>query len=407
MAALADSEAEALLDCDRGDELDFHLDVIARHNHLRALGETDNTRHVRGTEVELRTIVREERRMTAALFLRQDVDLRLELRVRVNGTRLCENLAALNVLAVHTAEQCADVVAGNRAVEQLAEHLNARNNRAARLILKADDLNRIVQLQLTALHTTRCDRAAARDREDILDRHEERLVRVTRRRRDIVVDCIHELQDLCLHRIVTLERLQRGACNDGDLIAGEVIARKELANFHLNELEELGIVNLVNLVEEDNDRGNANLASEQDVLTRLGHRAVCCGDDEDRAVHLCSTRDHVLDIVRMARAVHVCIVTLVRLILNVCRVDRDAALTLLRCLVDVRIVLELRIALLGENLRDRRRQRRLAVVNVTDRADVDMGLAAVKLFLCHLTIPPYSPLFLATTASAIFLGTSS
>ena len=143
------------------------------------------------------------------------------------------------------------------------------------------------------------------------------------------------------------------------------------------------------------------------MLTRLGHRAVCCGDDEDRAVHLCSTRDHVLDIVRMARAVHVCIVTLVRLILNVCRVDRDAALTLLRCLIDVRIVLELRIALLGENLRDRRRQRRLAVVNVTDRADVDMGLAAVKLFLCHLTIPPYSPLFLATTASAIFLGTSS
>ena len=327
--------------------------------------------------------------------------------MRIDGTRLCENLAALDVLTIHAAEQCADVVARNRAVEQLAEHLDARNNRAACLILKADDLNRIVQLQLAALHTTRSNRAAARDREHVLNRHEERLVRVTRRRRNVLVNLVHELEDLRLHRIVALKSLECGARNNRDVIAGELILREQLADFHLDELEELGIINLIDLVEEHNESRNADLTSKQDVLARLGHRAVSSGDNEDRAVHLRSTRDHVLDIVRVARAVDVCIVTVVRLILNVCRVDRDAALALLRSLIDVRIVLELRIALLGENLRDRSRQRRLAVVDVTDRADVDMGLAAVKLFLCHLKLPPYSPLFLATTASAIFLGTSS
>ena len=35
-------------------------------------------RHVRGPHVELRPVVREERRVTAALFLLQDVNLALE-----------------------------------------------------------------------------------------------------------------------------------------------------------------------------------------------------------------------------------------------------------------------------------------------------------------------------------------
>ena len=80
-AALADSEAEALLDGDGGDQLDMHVDVITRHAHLDAFGKGDDAGHVRGTEVELGTIVVEERGVTAALFLGQDVNLALELGV--------------------------------------------------------------------------------------------------------------------------------------------------------------------------------------------------------------------------------------------------------------------------------------------------------------------------------------
>ncbi len=80
-------------------------------DHLGALGELDRTGNVGGTEVELRTIAIEERGMTAALLLGQDVDLTLELGVRGNGAGLAENLAALDVLALDAAEQTADVVA--------------------------------------------------------------------------------------------------------------------------------------------------------------------------------------------------------------------------------------------------------------------------------------------------------
>jgi hypothetical protein len=47
---------------------------------------------------------------------------------------------------------------------------------------------------------------------------------------------------------------------------------------------------------------HADLLGEQHVLARLRHRAVGGGDHEDRAVHLSAHRDHVLDIVGVARA---------------------------------------------------------------------------------------------------------
>ena len=103
--ALADSEAEALLDSDRGDQLDLHVDVIAGHAHLGALGQGDDAGDVGGTEVELRTIVVEERGVTAALILVQDVDLTNELGEGVNGARLAENLTALDLVLGNTTQQ--------------------------------------------------------------------------------------------------------------------------------------------------------------------------------------------------------------------------------------------------------------------------------------------------------------
>ena len=94
-AALADREAEALVHGDRLDQLDLHLRVVARHDHLLALRELDRSGDVCGPEVELRPVAVEERRVAAALLLLQAVDLRLELRVRGDRARLAENLATL------------------------------------------------------------------------------------------------------------------------------------------------------------------------------------------------------------------------------------------------------------------------------------------------------------------------
>ena len=171
----------------------------------------------------------------------------------------------------------------------------------------------------------------------------------------------------------------------GRVVAGELVLVEELTHLELDELEDLLVVDHVGLVQRDHDRRHADLAGEQHVLTRLGHRAVGGGDHEDRAVHLRRAGDHVLDVVGVAGAVDVRVVAVRRLVLDVRDGDRDAARLLLRRLVDLvergeRVVVGV---VLGQHLGDRGRQRRLAMVDVTDGADVEVRLVPLELRLRH------------------------
>src|SRR4029077_2818594 len=112
-------------------------------------------------------------------LLGEDVGLGLELGVRRDGAGLREHLPALDLLALGAAEQAPDVVAGQALVEQLAEHLDARDDALPRR-LDADDLDLLAYLDLAALDAARGDRAAAADREHVLDGHQERLVPLPR-----------------------------------------------------------------------------------------------------------------------------------------------------------------------------------------------------------------------------------
>ena len=96
---------------------------------------------------------------------------------------------------------------------------------------------------------------------------------------------------------------------------------------------------------------------------------------QDRPVHLGSTRDHVLDVVGVTRAVDVRVVALVGLVLDVGGRDGDTALTLFRGLVDL-VVRDERTGAtaLIEHLRDGRGQCGLTVVDMTNRSHVHVGL---------------------------------
>src|SRR5260370_2311558 len=88
----------------------------------------------------------------------------------------------------------------------------------------------------------------------------------------------------------------------------------------------------------------------------------------------------------MAGAVDMRIVAGVGLVFDVGRRDGDAARLLFRRLVDLVIGCEFRLALLGQNLGNRRRQRRLAVIDMTDRADIAMRLGAFEFSLGHRSL---------------------
>ena len=116
----------------------------------------------------------------------------------------------------------------------------------------------------------------------------------------------------------------------------------------------------------------------------LGHGAVSGGNDQDSAVHLGSTGDHVLDIVGVARAVNVRIVTLGGLILHVSGVDGDTTLALFGSLIDGSVIGVLSTALQSQILGDSGGQGGLTMVDVTDGADVNVGLSSLKFLLSHL-----------------------
>ena len=84
------------------------------------------------------------------------------------------------------------------------------------------------------------------------------------------------------------------------------------------------------------------------------------------------------------------VVALAGLILHVRGGDGDAARLLFRRLVDLVIGGELGAALLGQHLGDRRRQRGLAVIDVTDGPDVAMRLRTLEFFLSHVGSPSFN-----------------
>lgn len=68
-AAFTDSETLAFFHSDRGDELNAHFYVIARHAHFSAFRQLDVAGYVGGSEEELRTITVEERGYDGRLHL--------------------------------------------------------------------------------------------------------------------------------------------------------------------------------------------------------------------------------------------------------------------------------------------------------------------------------------------------
>ena len=80
-----------------------------------------------------------------------------------------------------------------------------------------------------------------------------------------------------------------------------------------------------------------------------------------------------------------------RFVLDVSRVDGDAAGLFFGSRVDLIVCLGFAAELRSENRADGSRQRGLAMVNVTDGAHVHVGLGAFKLTLCHGLTPEQKP----------------
>src|SRR5579862_2388695 len=315
-SAFTNGEPHRLFHGDRCDQFDFHLYVVARHDHFHARRQLRDARDIRRTEVELRTIAVEERCVTTALFLAQYIYLGLELFVRLDGSRLGQYLAALDAFLFNTAQQQANVVTGFGLIEDLAKHFNARDHGLGR-VTQADDFHFFADLHCTTFDAPCRDRAAARDREHVFDGHQERFVDLTSGLRDEFIHRLHQFEKLLFGVRIAIQRLRGADANHRCFVAGELIRRKQLAYFQFHEVEQLRVVNKIHLVQRHNDRRDANLAGQQNVLAGLRHWTIGGTNNKNGAVHLRGARNHVLNVVGMARTVHVRIMALLALVFYV------------------------------------------------------------------------------------------
>ncbi|MNX79234.1 hypothetical protein D3C86_1108580 [compost metagenome] len=108
------------------------------------------------------------------------------------------------------------------------------------------------------------------------------------------------------------------------------------------------------------------------MLTGLWHRTISGRANQNSAVHLSSTGDHVLHIVSVTWAVDVSVVTDLRVVLNVRGVDGDTASFFFWRAVDLVEVNDCGTENFGANASQSSSQSGFTVVNVTDGANVDV-----------------------------------
>src|SRR5471032_2609859 len=371
-AAFTNSEAQTVFHCDGFDQGNNHFDVVAWHNHFNAFRQFAVTSHVSSTEVELWTVAFEERSVTTAFFFAQNVNFGFELGVRLNRTWLNHNLTTLNVVTLGTTQQNAAVLASTTFVEQLTEHFNTGAGGDSS-VTQTNDFQWILNLDDTALDTTGYNSTATGDRENVFDWHQERLVDNANWFWDVAVQSLNQFTNGSGAHFVVVKTVQSHTSrtdDDRSVVAWEVIGSQQIADFHFNQFQQLSVVYQVSLVQENHDVRNANLTGQQDVLTGLRHRTISGRTNQDRAVHLGSTGDHVLHIVSVTWAVNVSVVTNFRVVLYVRGVDGNTTSFFFWCAVDLVEVNTSRTENFGADASQSSGQSGFTVVNVADGANV-------------------------------------
>ena len=333
-------------------ELADHLDVVTRHDKLGwvlgALRPCERAGLVSSSDEHLGPVVVAETGVATTLLLAEDVHGDEELPVGLNLAGNGDDHTTANVLTLDTTKKKTGVVTSTRLLAGLLEGLDVGDLGLDGRCALTDELDFLIPLQDTTLDTSRNDGTTTGNGENILNGHEEGLVGVTGGCGNPGVNSLKELIDLGLTNLglAALKGAESGTHDDWCLVALETVAGEKLAHLHLDELQHLGVLDGIDLVDEDNDLLDTDLTGEEQVLTGLGHLTVRGGDDNDSTVHVGGTSDHVLDVIGVTGAVDVSIVAVVGLVLDVGGRDGDTTLSLLGSLVDGTVVEVLGVALL-------------------------------------------------------------
>src|SRR6266404_6202568 len=145
----------------------------------------------------------------------------------------------MDVLLAGTAEQDARIVACLAAFKLLVEHFDTGDGGLSGW-LKTDDFGLFAYLNDTALDASGNYRTAAFNREDVFDRHKERLVELADRVREVAVHGVNQFEHLLrvfVGKVIGLKSLKARAADDGSVCVA--LLNKEVTYFLFNEVDKV------------------------------------------------------------------------------------------------------------------------------------------------------------------------
>lgn len=133
---------------------------------------------------------------------------------------------------------------------------------------------------------------AGKKRKLTLNGHQERLVKLTNRGRNPGINSGQELIDPFGTNLGadSVKSAESRSHDDGGVVTVKVVVSQKITHFHLDKLEHLRVIDSVNLVDEDDEALNTNLAGKKQVLPGLGPLRVsvrCVNEGDGRKTHIC------------------------------------------------------------------------------------------------------------------------
>ena len=142
-----------------------------------------------------------------------------------------QNLTSFDLCSLYATEQCTDVITCTSLVKQLTEHLDTSYNSLADILMDTDDLYFVRYVKCSTLYTACSNSSTSCDREYVLYRHQERLICITLRCRDPLVNSLHKLHNLVAPFAVRIfQSLQSRTLDNRSVISRELILVKQLTD---------------------------------------------------------------------------------------------------------------------------------------------------------------------------------
>lgn len=103
------------------------------------------------------------------------------------------------------------------------------------------------------------------------NRHQERFIKVTDWGRNVVVNSLQQLNDFLFPnvRAASLESTQGRSHNDRCFVTVEPVGSQEFTHFHFNQFQHFRVLESIDLIDEDDDSLDTDLAGKEQMFTGL------------------------------------------------------------------------------------------------------------------------------------------